>query len=150
MSTAAPPVVVTDAGYGTNAAFRDGLTARGWPYVCQVTGDLTAHAGDAAPERIGYSGLGPRPKPRYRIRPVGLREHVLAAGRDAAVPVTWREGSRGQLTAHFVALRVRPAGRRPTGRLAADGSLPAVWLLAEWPPEAAEPTDGTAARVGDI
>jgi SRSO17 transposase len=40
-----------------------------------------------------------------------------------------------------LALRVRPAGRNPTARLAADGSLPAVWLLAEWPAEAAEPTD---------
>jgi SRSO17 transposase len=40
-----------------------------------------------------------------------------------------------------VALRVRPAGRRPTGRRAADGSLPETWLLAEWPPAAAEPTD---------
>jgi SRSO17 transposase len=136
-----PPVVVVDAGYGTTAEFRDELTARGWTYVCQVNGDLTAHAGDVAPERIDYSGRGPRPKPRYRTKPVGLREHVLAAGRAAALPVTWREGSRGPMTSHFVALPVRPAGRRPTGRLAADGSLPAVWLLAEWPPEAAEPTD---------
>ena len=40
-----------------------------------------------------------------------------------------------------MALQVRPAGRRPTGRLAADGSLTAVWLLAEWPPQVAEPTD---------
>jgi SRSO17 transposase len=136
-----PPVVVVDAGYGTTAEFRDELTARGWTYVCQVNGDLTAHAGDVAPERIDYSGRGPRPKPRYRTKPVGLREHVLAAGRAAALSVTWREGSRGPMTSHFVALPVRPAGRRPTGRLAADGSLPAVWLLAEWPPEAAEPTD---------
>jgi SRSO17 transposase len=45
------------------------------------------------------------------------------------------------MTSQFVALRVRPAGRRPGGRLAADGSLPAAWLLAEWPGEAAEPTD---------
>jgi SRSO17 transposase len=45
------------------------------------------------------------------------------------------------MTSTFVALQVRPAGRRPTGRLAADGSLPAVWLLAQWPTEAAEPTD---------
>jgi hypothetical protein len=93
------------------------------------------------PELIGYSGLGPHPKPRYRTRPAGLRDHVLAAGHDAAVKVTWREGSRGPMTSTFVALQVRPAGRRPTGRLAADGSLPPVWLLAEWPLEAAEPTD---------
>jgi SRSO17 transposase len=137
----APPVVVTDAGYGTNAAFRDGLTACGWPYVCQVTGDLTAHPLGAVPELVGYSGLGPHPKPRYRTRPVGLREHVLAAGRAAAGQLTWREGSRGPMTSAFMALRIRPAGRRPTGRLSADGSLPAMWLLAEWPPGAAEPTD---------
>jgi SRSO17 transposase len=70
-----------------------------------------------------------------------LREHALAAGRDATVALTWRDGSRGPLTSGFLAIRVRPAGRRPTGRLAADGSLPAVWLLAEWPAKASEPTD---------
>jgi SRSO17 transposase len=137
----APPVVVSDAGYGDNAEFRDGITARGWAYVMQVSGDLTAHAGDAVPEVKPYSGRGRRPLPRYRTTPVGLREHVLAAGHNAAVSVTWREGSRGPLTSHFLALRVRPAGRHATARLAADGSLPAVWLLAEWPPEEPEPTD---------
>jgi SRSO17 transposase len=136
-----PPVVVADAGYGTTAAFRDGMTARGWSYVVQVQGDLTAYPAAAVPELIGYSGLGPRPKPRYRTRPVGLREHLLAAGRSAAVQVRWRDGSRGPMTSAFVALRVRPAGRRPVGRLGDDGSLPPVSLLAEWPPEAAEPTD---------
>ena len=55
--------------------------------------------------------------------------------------LTWREGSRGPLASVFLALRVRPAGRNPTARLAADGSLPLAWLLAEWPPQAAEPTD---------
>jgi SRSO17 transposase len=137
----APPVVVADAGYGNNAEFREQITTRHWPYACQVNGDLTAHAADAVPERVGYSGLGPRPKPRYRTRPLGLRAHVLAAGRDAVAQVTWREGSRGPMTSTFVALRVRPAGRRPAGRLAADGSLPLAWLLAEWPTDAAEPTD---------
>jgi SRSO17 transposase len=137
----APPVVVADAGYGDNAEFRDGLTARGRAYVVQVSGDLTAHAADAVPEVKPYSGRGRRPLPRYRTTPVGLRAHVRAASHDAAVPVTWRAGSRGPMTSHFVALRVRPAGRHATARPAADGSLPAVWLLAEWPPEAAEPTD---------
>src|SRR4051812_4487215 len=136
-----PPLVVADAGYGDNAEFRDGITARGWPYVVQVSGDLTAHAGDAVPQVKPYSGRGRRPLPRYRTAPVGLRAHVLAAGRDAVRQVTWREGSRGPMTARFVALRVRPAGRRATARRAEDGSLPAVWLLAQWPPEEPEPTD---------
>jgi SRSO17 transposase len=107
----------------------------------QVTGDLTAYPAGAVPEQPPATGRGRPPLPRYRAQPVGLREHVLAAGRDAVQQITWRAGSRGPMTSHFVTLRVRPAGRRPTGRLASDGSLPAVWLLAEWPPEAAEPTD---------
>jgi SRSO17 transposase len=119
----APPVVVADAGYGDNAEFREGLTARGWAYVVQVSGDLTGHAADAVPEVKPYSGRGRRPLPRYRTEPVGLREHVLATGREAVQAVTWREGSRGPMTSHFVALRVRPAGRRAAARLAADGSL---------------------------
>ena len=137
----APPVAVADAGYGTNADFRAGIDARGWSYVVAVNGDLTAFPAEAVPEVRPYSGRGRHPLPRYRTKPVGLRAHVLAAGRSSAVEVTWRQGSRGPMTSQFVALRVRPAGRRPTGRLAEDGSLPAVWLLAEWPPEAAEPTD---------
>ena len=38
-------------------------------------------------------------------------------------------------------LRVRPAGRRASKRRAGDDSLPVAWLLAESPPEAAEPTN---------
>jgi SRSO17 transposase len=136
-----PPVVVADAGYGNNGDFRAGITARGSRYVVAVDGDLTAHAADAVPQLRPYSGRGRRPRPRYRTAPVGLRAHALAAGRDSTVSVTWREGSRGSLTSSFVALRVRPAGRNPTARLANDGSLPLTWLLAEWPADASEPTD---------
>src|SRR3954451_1550524 len=32
----APPVVVADAGYGNNAAFRAGIDARGWSYIVAV------------------------------------------------------------------------------------------------------------------
>jgi hypothetical protein len=66
-----------------------------------------------------------------------VAQHVLAAGRDTAVTVTWREGSKGTLTARFVFLRVRPAGHRITPD--PDGTLPERWLIAEWPDDAAEP-----------
>jgi len=137
----APPVVVADAGYGDIAAFRDGLSARGRAWVVQVQGGLSAHAEDAVPALVPTSGRGRPSRPRYRSAPVALREHVLAAGRDAGQHVTWRTGSRGPLTSHFVVLRVRPAGHHQGERRAADGSLPAVWLMAEWPPEESEPTD---------
>src|SRR5688572_31116310 len=101
-----PPVVVADAGYGNNADFRAGITGRGAHYVCQVDGDLTAHPADAVPTLTPYSGRGRRPRPRYRTKPVGLREQVLAAGRTAAVEVCWRAGSRGPMSSAFVALRV--------------------------------------------
>jgi len=137
----APPVVVADAGYGDIAEFRDGLSARGRAWVVQVQGGLSAHAEDAVPALVPTSGRGRPSRPRYRSTPVALREHVLAAGRDAVQHVTWRTGSRGPLTSHFVVLRVRPAGHHQGERRAADGSLPAVWLMAEWPPEESEPTD---------
>jgi SRSO17 transposase len=43
------------------------------------------------------------------------------------------------MASHFLALRVRPAGREIPR--ADDGSLPEVWLLAEWPPGADAPSD---------
>jgi SRSO17 transposase len=144
-----PPVVVADAGYGDAGEFRTGIAERGWSYVVQVRGDLVAHRADAVPERLAYAGRGRPPVARYRSAPVDLRAHALAAGRDGAVPITWRQGSRGPLTSQFVALRVRPAGRALVDQKAADGSLPAAWLLAEWPPEAAEPTDYWLSNLGE-
>src|SRR3954463_16355708 len=136
-----PPVVVADAGYGDIAAFRDGLTARGRAWVVQVQGVLSAHPESAVPALVPSSGRGRPSRPRYRSAPIALRAHVLAAGRAAVRQVTWREGSRGPMTSSFVLQRVRPAGHHQAERRAADGSLPAVWLLAEWPPESPEPTD---------
>ena len=43
------------------------------------------------------------------------------------------------MTSHFLAIRVRPAGRHVPRQ--ADRSLRACWLLAEWPLHAGEPTD---------
>nr|WP_234382605.1 hypothetical protein [Streptomyces sp. XY332] len=41
------------------------------------------------------------------------------------------------MSSHFVLLRVRLAGRRP--KPAADGTIPLVWLIAQWPEGEAEP-----------
>nr|WP_234391696.1 transposase [Streptomyces sp. CB02613] len=98
---------------------------------------MTAHGQDAVPHTPDYGSLGPRPLPRYRIRPAALREHVLAAGRSSGRAVTWRMGSKAAMNAHFVLLRVRLARRRP--KPAADGTIPLVWLIAQWPEGEAEP-----------
>ena len=62
-----PPVVVADAGYGSNADFRAGLAERGIAYVLAVRSDVTAHPFDAqpaAPARLGRQRpLAPAPLP---------------------------------------------------------------------------------------
>ena len=138
------PVVAADIGYGDNALFREQLTAAGWQYAVAVKGSTSAHDGDAVPETRPYGGLGQPPKPAYPRPPATLRQLALAHAAQIR-PVTWRQGTRtskdnpdAAMTSWFLAIRVRPAGR-PIPR-EADRSLPACWLLAEWPPEAGEPT----------
>jgi SRSO17 transposase len=131
------PVVCADAGYGDNAHFRAALAERDLGYIVQVKGTATAHGADAVPELTPARGKGWRGLPRYRTKPVSLREHVLAAGRSSARRLSWRQASKGELAGEFVALRVRPAGRKP--RYDDNGTLPLAWLIAQWPPDEAEP-----------
>jgi len=138
--------VVADAGYGDATEFRLGLTERGLTYVLAVSPTATAHPGYAVPVTPAYSGTGRPPSPRYLDKPQDLKTLVMAAGRSAGRFVLWRHGSKktpnnptASMRSRFLALRVRPANRnipRDT-----DGSLPECWLLAQWPPGAAEPTD---------
>jgi SRSO17 transposase len=136
--------VAADSGYGDCTLFRLGLTERGLRYAVQVDPTATAHPGHAAPVTAPYTGRGRPPKPAYPDPPVTFKGLVLAAGRDTARQVTWRQGSRRTKTnptaamrSHFLRLRIRPANRDiPRG---SDGSLPEVWLIAEWPPDAEEP-----------
>src|SRR2546423_225408 len=85
-----PPVVVAEAGCGDVAEFRGGLSPRGRAWVVQGQGVLSAHAESGVPALVPTSGGGRPSRPRYRTAPLTLREHVQAAGRAAAVPVTWR------------------------------------------------------------
>ena len=138
------PVVSADIGYGDNALFRQQLTAAGWPYSVAVKGSTTAHDGGAVPQARPYGGLGQPPKPAYPHPPATLRTLALAHAAQVR-PVTWRRGTKtskgnpdAAMTSHFLAIRVRPASRHIPRE--ADRRLPACWLLAEWPPEADEPT----------
>lgn len=140
----ARPVVAADIAYGDNALFRQALTDAGWQYAVAVKGSVSGHDGDAVPQARPYAGLGQPPKPAYPRPPATLRTLALAHA-DQARPVTWRHGTKttpgnpgAALSSWFLAIRVRPAGK-PIPR-AADRSLPACWLLAEWPPHADEPT----------
>jgi SRSO17 transposase len=140
------PLAIADAGYGDAAAFRLGLNDRGLNYVVGISTTLSAQPGDAVPQTKPYSGSGRPPVAKYPDKPRSVKELVLAAGRRAARPVQWREGSRPgtgrsgfkRMYSRFVALRIRPAGREIVR--ATDGpELPECWLLAEWPASESEP-----------
>ena len=141
-----PRTTVADAGYGDITGFRLGLQQRGLPYVVAVKGTTSAYPVDAVPTAPAYSGRGRPPKPRYRDDPTNLAQLALAADRDALQHITWRHGSRknpanptAAMSSHFLAIRVRPANHEIPRNT--DGSLPDCWLIAEWPPDKAEPTD---------
>jgi len=133
-------VVLADAGYGSDTRFREGLGALGLSYVVGVLGTTS----------VWGPGMGPLPaKPRGRTgrppkllrrspthRPVSVRELAIQMGEKALRRVSWREGTKKRLSSRFVAVRVRPA-HRDYWRAEPH---PELWLLAEWPRGAAEPT----------
>jgi SRSO17 transposase len=136
--------VVADSGYGDCTVFRLGLAERGLSYIVQVDPTATAHPGEAVPVTAAYTGRGRPPTPAYPQPPITFKELVLRAGRGTVRQVTWRRGTRTSATnrraamrSHFLAIRIRPANRDIPR--AADGSLPEVWLIAEWPPGEPEP-----------
>ncbi|WP_050591228.1 transposase, partial [Salinispora mooreana] len=141
------------AGYGQVAEFRQGLTERGIAYIVATTSSTTAQPGDAQPVQVPYAGVGPHPTPRYPHPARSLKHLALTHGADATTLVRWRarlptpdrdpDQPAGELSGHFFALRVRPAGRavRRGPHRGDDGVLPECWLLVQWPPGQDEPSD---------
>jgi SRSO17 transposase len=135
-----PGVVVTDAGYGNDTDFRDGVTALGLAYVAGIQGTTGLWPPGAGPlPAASWSGRG-RPPKRLRRDPEHqpLAAETLAAGLPAGAwrSITWREGTAGPLTSRFAAARVRPA--HDDFRLSEPRAE--EWFLAEWPEGESEPT----------
>jgi SRSO17 transposase len=137
-----PPVMLGDGAYGDVTGLRTGLEERAIDYVLDVKGATSAYREDVKPSQPPKpEGRGRPPEARYREDPSSLKELALAAGKRAAVTVTWREGTRGKMNSRFIALRVRPANidlRRAAHN--AGEELPVRWLLCEWPSKEQEPT----------
>ena len=134
-----PGVVLGDAGYGVETAFRASIAGLGLAYVLGVQSSSSLWPPGEAPLRAPpYAGRG-RPPTRVRRAPghEPISAKKLAAGLSARAwrTVTWREGSRTPLASRFAALRVRPA-HRDTLR---SEPWPEEWLLVEWPKGATEP-----------
>lgn len=130
-------LVLADAGYGIATAFREGLEARGEPYIVGLTGEESVFA---APPRwvawVARGAKGPRPTRAYPAEegPQPLAVKTLAE-RLERTTVRWREGTKGGLEADFAWVRVWPAHRWGNGLPAAaipDADEAARWLLVEW------------------
>jgi SRSO17 transposase len=121
--------VVTDAGYGASGDFRDGAAARGLVYMAGVTGDFVVFTEPPTWVAPSPSKRG-RPATRHRLAadspaPVALSE---LAKQVRLRKVTWREGSKGKLSARFAWLRAWPGQGWQEGACAGAGP---VWLLIE-------------------
>jgi SRSO17 transposase len=135
-----PPVIVGDGAYGDITEFRSGLQEREIGYVLDVKAITSAYPEDVAPERPTWTGTGRPPKPRYRAERSSIKHLALAAGEQGAVTVTWREGTRGEMTSRFLALRVRPANVQLRNAASRNGEeIPVCWMLCEWPEGKDEP-----------
>jgi SRSO17 transposase len=132
-------VVLADAGYGDETAFRDGITELGMPYAVGIRPATTVWA-------LGTAPLPPKPWCGRGIKPTRLRrepgnEPVSVKALAMTLPaqdwhiVAWRDCTNTALSSRFAAVRVRPAHRDYCG----TEMRPEEWLLIEWPEGEAEP-----------
>jgi SRSO17 transposase len=135
-----PPVILADGAYGDNTQFRSELQDRGISYVLDAKATTSAYPEGVKPERPAYQGRGQPPKARYRQKPSSLLDLTLQAGTAQAKTVTWREGTRGEMTSRFLALRVRPANIKLRNQASRAGEeIPLCWLICEWPEDKDQP-----------
>lgn len=124
--------VLADAGYGSSAAFRAGLSARGLTWAAGILPAQKVYRADVtlAPPKKGPTGR-PQKHPVPSAPSVQAAALIDSLGASRAFRrVTWRAGTRGPLAARFAAVRVRPAD----GALVAKAQhLPGepAWLVCE-------------------
>jgi SRSO17 transposase len=132
-------VVLADAGYGADGAFRAGVSDLGLRYVVGVQPHLTVWRpgeGPLPPRPKGTSGFAGkllRREPGHE--PISAKVLAQSLSPEAWENVTWREGTNSKLSSRFAAVRLRPASRdykRTTPH-------PEEWLLVEWPEGEKEP-----------
>lgn len=124
-------VALADAGYGLSAPFRKGLSERGLLWAVGIPKHQKVYPADIAM----IFPQARRGRPRLRSVP---EVDSLAADKMLARSkwrrISWRQGTKGRLSAAFAAVRVRVADG-PTQRIRAMGGqhLPAeeVWLIGE-------------------
>lgn len=136
--------VLADSAYGEVVAFRDALTARGFPWVVGIGADTTVWPAGLSFEPVPQRSH--RGRPAVRIRPTTASVPQSITAFAARLPaetwqrVCWREGSRGPQVARFAAVRVRPSHGWMHGGIAREKLCDEAWLLLHWPDDKPAPT----------
>jgi SRSO17 transposase len=122
--------VLTDAGYGYDSQFRDGVSELGLLYAVATQSNVLMWKAAALLPGQGRDGQKPS-RPQVRAQQISAKALALGQPAEAWQMITWREDGEA-VTSRFVRLRVRPVTR---------AEQPAEeWLLVEWPEDEAEPT----------
>ncbi len=128
-------VVLADAAYGDETAWRDRLAGHGSTYAVGIRPGTTVWWG-AHPPLDNPAWSGPRGRPDQRFKrdadhqPVTVAAVAGELAGQAWRRVSWREGRAGLLSSRFARVRVRAAHQ---GRPREE-----EWLIIEWPERADE------------
>lgn len=121
-------IVLADAAYGNNAAYRGGLTALGLRYAVDVHASTTVYVMDDE----GLVDAVTR----------SVEQVARALPRAAYKTVVWRQGGKGRLQSHFARVRVR------LGHPDRDESREQT-LVIEWPKRDSEPAHYVLTTLAD-
>lgn len=130
-------VVLADAAYGDETAWRERLAHHGLTYAVGVRPGTTVWWGDYQPLPEPAPARRQHGRPRRTLRRDATHQPISVADVARALPaqswrsVTWRDGTSGPLTSRFARVRVVAAHR--------DQPREEEWLIIEWAKGAEEP-----------
>jgi len=133
-------IVLADAGYGNETAWREALDEMGLAYCVGVQSVTTVWAAGTGPVPPKAKNKIGRPRTRWQ-RVTGSTPLSVKGLAETLTPqrwrtVRWREGTNATLSSRFAAVRVRAAHRDERRSTLREEQ----WLLIEWPEDQAEPT----------
>jgi len=134
-------VVLADAGYGNETAWREALGEMELEYCVGVQSVTTVWAAGTGPVPPKAKNKIGRPPTRWQrvagATPLSVKALAQSLKARRWRTVQWREGSNATLSSRFSAVRVRAAHRDEEGLRSPRQEQ---WLLIEWPEGEPEPT----------
>jgi len=133
-------IVLADAAYGNDTAFRDAVGELGLQYAVGTQSSTHVWARGTAPLPAEPS-IGKPGRPRSLLRrapahnPVSVKKLALGLDQSCYRTIAWREGTRAMLSSRFAAVRIRASHRDYWRATLRDEE----WLLIEWPEDESEP-----------